>query len=154
MDAGAIPVGPPAPVEGTPFDLREPTPLGPRLAPEAVAADPQLAAAGGYDHTWLLDSGPGPDGLRPAAALAALDGSRAMEVWTTEPAVQVYTGNQLDASLTGSDGRPLTRHRAVCLETQHLPDSPNHPEYPSTVLRPGEEFRSRTAYRFPHLSGV
>ncbi|MFI2671525.1 aldose epimerase family protein [Streptomyces albidoflavus] len=151
VDPGAIPVGPPAPVEGTPFDLREATPLGPRLTPEAVAADPQLAAAGGYDHTWLLDTGPGPDGLRPAAALAALDGSRAMEVWTTEPAVQVYTGNQLDASLTGSDGRPLTRHRAVCLETQHLPDSPNHPEYPSTVLRPGEEFHSRTAYRFPHL---
>ncbi|NEE60721.1 galactose mutarotase, partial [Streptomyces sp. SID8455] len=154
VDAEAIPVGPPAPVDATPFDLREATVLGPRLTPEAVAAHPQLAAAGGYDHTWLLDGAPGPDGLRPAATLATLDGSRAMEVWTTEPAVQVYTGNQLDASLTGTDGRPLTRHRAVCLETQHLPDSPNHPEYPTTVLRPGQKLRSRTAYRFPHLAGA
>jgi aldose 1-epimerase len=74
-----------------------------------------------------------------------------MEVWTTEPGIQVYTGNALDGSLAGPDGKPFERHGAVCLETQHFPDAPNRPQYPSTVLRPGQEYRSRTEFRFPHL---
>jgi aldose 1-epimerase len=75
-----------------------------------------------------------------------------MEVWTTEPGLQVYTSNQLDGSLTGGDGHPHLRHGAVCLETQHFPDSPNHAGYPTTELRPGQILHSRTEYRFPHLA--
>ncbi|WP_037909207.1 aldose epimerase family protein [Actinacidiphila yeochonensis] len=146
VDAEAIPSGPPEATAGGPFDFREPRPIGGRIAEDHR----QLADAGGYDHCFVLT--PGPAGLRRAARLADPGSGRAMEVWTTEPGIQVYTGNSLDGSLTGPAAEPYGRYAAVCLETQHFPDAPNHPEYPSTVLRPGEEFRSRTEFRFPHLA--
>jgi aldose 1-epimerase len=87
------------------------------------------------------------EGLARAALLADPATGRRLEVWTTEPGVQVYTANKLDGSLADGNGRRHLRHSAVCLETQHLPNSPNVPDYPSTVLRPGEEFASRTEFR-------
>lgn len=144
----SIPWGPQQKVAGTPFDLTAARPVG-----EGVRApDPQVEAAGGYDHCWVLRPPADPSVPRTAAVLHDPDSGRTLEVRTTEPGIQVYTGNKLDGSLTGPDGRRYGRHDAVCLETQHLPDSPNRPEYPSTVLRPGEVLRSRTEFRFPHLT--
>ncbi|OIJ64032.1 aldose epimerase family protein [Streptomyces mangrovisoli] len=144
----AIPLGPAAPVAGTPFDFRTARPIGDRIDED----DAQLTDAGGYDHCWVLAPARAPDRLRRAAVLGDPGSGRRMEVWTTEPGIQVYTGNTLDGSLAGADAKPYERHGAVCLETQHFPDSPNRPEYPSTVLRPGEEYRTRTEFRFPHLT--
>ncbi|SFE62063.1 aldose 1-epimerase [Actinacidiphila alni] len=144
----AIPWGPEQAVAGTPFDFTVPRAIGDGIDDP----DPQLKAAEGYDHCWVLRPAD-PDGApRVAAVLTDPDSGRVMEVRTTEPGIQVYTANQLDGSLTGPDGRPHRARAAVCLETQHLPDSPNRPEYPSTVLRPGAVFRSRTEFRFPHLA--
>ncbi|MGW0786516.1 aldose epimerase family protein [Streptomyces sp. NPDC002913] len=147
VDGGGIPLGPPAEVRDTPFDLTEPHVLAERLGHN----DPQLRAAGGFDHCWVLrDTG---GGLRLGARLTAPEATRVLEVWTTEPGIQVYTANQLDGSFTDATGRRHERHGSVCLETQHLPDSPNRPDLPSTVLRPGETARSRTELRFSHLRG-
>ncbi|MFD4694393.1 aldose epimerase family protein [Streptomyces sp. NPDC058463] len=145
VDGDGIPLGAPAGVRGTPFDLTAPRVLGESIGLE----DEQLRLAGGFDHCWVL-RGPG-GGLCRAARLTAPDSARVLEVWTTEPGIQVYTANQLDGSFTDASGRRHERHGAVCLETQHLPDSPNRPDQPSTVLRPGETARSRTELRFPHL---
>ncbi|KQX91627.1 MULTISPECIES: aldose epimerase family protein [Streptomyces] len=149
VDGDGIPAGPPAAVRGTAFDLTAARVLGERTALE----DEQLRLAGGFDHCWVLrePAGAPAGGLRRAARLTAPDEGRVLEVWTTEPGIQVYTANQLDGSFTDGDGRSHDRHGAVCLETQHLPDSPNRPGQPSTVLRPGETARSRTELRFPHL---
>ncbi|MFD7729463.1 aldose epimerase family protein [Kitasatospora phosalacinea] len=138
VDADAIPLGAPAPTAGTPFDLSTPHPLRERLA----HPHPQLRRAGGYDHCFVLTAPPAPGALRRAARLHGPDDRRRMEVWTTEPGLQVYTGNALD-------GDPHPRHGGLCLETQHFPDSPNRPDYPDTVLRPGTTRRSTTEYRFP-----
>ncbi|WP_329492701.1 aldose epimerase family protein [Kitasatospora herbaricolor] len=143
----AIPLGAPQAVAGTPFDLTRARPVGEALAAE----DHQLKNAGGFDHCWVLRPAVEPGALRPAARLSDPASGRALEVWTTEPGLQVYTANQLDATLADADGHHHPRHGGICLETQHLPDSPNRPEYPSTVLRPGERFTSRTEFRFPHL---
>ncbi|MFE5794866.1 aldose epimerase family protein [Streptomyces sp. NPDC056503] len=139
-----IPLGPVVPVAGTPFDLTAPR----RLRDGVLADDAQVREAGGYDHCWVL-AGRESDAPRRAARLASPDGGRVMEVWTTAPGLQVYTANQLDGTLTDPAGRPLRRHGGVCLETQHLPDAPNRPEYPSPVLRPGTPARRRTEFRFP-----
>ncbi|WP_405392798.1 galactose mutarotase [Streptomyces sp. NBC_01102] len=149
VDGDGIPLGPPAGVRGTAFDLTAARVLGERLALD----DEQLRLAGGFDHCWVLrEPGAGPaGGLRRAARLTAPGEARVLEVWTTEPGIQVYTANRLDGSFTDADGRRQERHGAVCLETQHLPDSPNRPDQPSTVLRPGGTARSRTEMRFPHL---
>ncbi|MQY36943.1 Aldose 1-epimerase [Streptomyces sp. RB17] len=147
VSAEAIPLDPPVPTAGTAFDFRTAHPIGDRIARQ----DTQLTAAGGYDHCWVLVPVRTPGELRRAARLADPGSGRRMEVWTTEPGIQVYTGNTLDGSLSGADAKPYERHGAVCLETQHFPDSPNRPEYPSTVLRPGEEYRTRTEFGFPHL---
>ncbi|NDZ60536.1 galactose mutarotase [Streptomyces anulatus] len=146
IDPGSIPEGPPAPVADTPFDLTAPRRIGERLD----HPDAQLRRAGGFDHCWVLRPA-APGTLRRAARLAAPGEVRTLELWTTEPGLQVYTANQLDGAFTDGTGRRHERHGSLCLETQHLPDSPNRPGHPSTVLRPGETLRSRTEWRFPHL---
>ncbi|MFD9127091.1 aldose epimerase family protein [Kitasatospora sp. NPDC059571] len=148
VDTAGIPAGGPQPVAGTAFDLTAARSVGVALA----RPDRQLREAGGLDHCWVLRPSPGRHTPRRAARLTAPGGLRTLEVWTTEPGLQVYTGNQLDGSLVGPGGRVYGRHAAVCLETQHFPDAPNRPDFPATVLRPGEVLASRTEYRFPHLS--
>lgn len=145
---GLIPTGELRGVEGTPFDFRTPRRVGDRIG----ADDPVIKlargfdGAGGYDHNWVLDrtgSAPG-----PCARVVAPRSGRVMEVRTTEPGVQFYTGNFLDGSLRGKGGKVYGHRSGLCLETQHFPDSPNRPEFPSTVLRPGEKYTSTTIYRF------
>jgi aldose 1-epimerase len=142
VDAGLIPLGPIAPVAGTPFDFRTQTPIGERIG----AAHEQIAHGNGYDHNFVLNhSG---DGLSPAARVVEPATGRTMTVRTTEPGVQFYTGNFLDGTLTGKGGRVYGRRAGFCLETQHYPDSPNKPNFPSTVLRPDQTYRSRTVFTF------
>jgi aldose 1-epimerase len=130
-------------VSGTPFDFRAEEAVGARIGePHA-----QLVLARGYDHHFLLDEPPG-TAPRLAARLVDPASGRGLEVRTSEPGVQLYTGNYLDGALRGHGGVPMRRNDALCLETQHAPDSPHHPEWPTTVLRPGEVFRSETVYRF------
>lgn len=131
VDENLIPTGELAPVAGTPFDFRSPTPIGLRID----ADDSQLRSAGGYDHTWVLDGS-------AAATVHEPTTGRILEVHTSEPGLQFYSGNFLD----GSDG--YARRSGFCLETHHFPDSPNHPAFPSVVLRPGATFESWTEYRF------
>lgn len=139
VNPGLIPLGEPAPVAGTPFDFTQPRALG-----EAVDADDdQIRHGAGYDHTFVIDKG---DGLARAATLQA-PGGIAMEVWTTEPGVQIYTGNYIPDGLAGKSG-PYIRRGGVALETQHYPDSLNQPAFPSIVLQPGAAFESTTEYRF------
>ena len=140
----SIPTGEIRPVAGTPFDFRTPTPIGSRIR----EADPQILHGQGYDHTWVLRPGVG---LRQAVRLHEPASGRVLEVLTTQPGVQVYTGNQLTGTLAGPSGRSYRQGDAVCFETQHFPDSPNQPAFPSTVLRPGEEFTSATVFRFTAL---
>jgi len=132
-----------AEVDGTPFDFREPTRIGERIR----SGSPQLLAAGGYDHCFALDRS-GVRGLVHAARLADPSSGRVMDIATTEPGIQFYSGNFLDGRLRGSGGEAYRQGDGVCLETQHFPDSPNRPEFPSTVLRPGETFQSTTVHRF------
>ncbi|HMQ33231.1 MAG TPA: aldose epimerase family protein [Chloroflexaceae bacterium] len=141
IDDSSIPLGELRPVAGTPFDFRQPAQLGPRLGTD----DEQLRLVQGFDHCFVLDKGPGE--LAFAARLSDPESGRTMEVYTTQPGVQLYTGNYLDGSITGKGGRRYGRHSALCLETQHFPDSPNQPQFPSTVLRPGEGYRQTTVYR-------
>ncbi|ARF78051.1 aldose epimerase family protein [Kitasatospora aureofaciens] len=141
VDGNLIPLGPVEPVAGTPFDLRHARRIGTCITGE----HPQILAAGrGFDHNWVLDG----TGLRRAALLSHPASGRHVECLTTEPGLQVYTGNHFDGSLISPSGRRYTKHAGIALETQHFPDSPNRPDYPSTLLRPGEKYRSRTVYRF------
>ena len=136
-----------AEVDGTPFDFREPTRIGERIR----SGSPQLLAAGGYDHCFVIDRGGDRGGARDlvhAARLADPASGRVMDIATTEPGIQFYSGNFLDGRLRGSGGEAYRQGDGVCLETQHFPDSPNRPEFPSTVLRPGETFQSTTVHRF------
>jgi aldose 1-epimerase len=136
-----------APVEGTPFDFRRPNAIAARIR----QAHPQLLLGKGYDHNWLLDGDLNADGLRPAATLEDPQSGRRMDVLTSEPAIQFYSGNFLDGSLAGPNGRIYRQGDGLCLETQHNPDSPHHAvsaDWPSTVLRPGEVFRSTTIHVF------
>jgi aldose 1-epimerase len=142
VDATLIPTGELAPVEGTPFDFRKATPIGARID----AAHPQIANGQGYDHNFVLNRTG--DGLQLAARVVEPSSGRTLEVSTTEPGVQFYAGNFLDGTLTGKAGRNYQRRSGFCLETQHFPDSPNKPAFPSTILRPGSEYRSRTVFRF------
>lgn len=144
VDAIAVPDGPPAPVEGTPFDFRRAAVLAPRVR----ADHPQLAVGRGIDHAYVLDEGEETDGLALAARLRDPASGRSLEIHTTEPGLQVYTGNFLDGSLVGTGGRAYRQGDGIALETQHHPDSPNRPDFPSTVLRPRETFASRTEWRF------
>ncbi len=142
VDADLIPTGI-AEVSGTPFDFRSPTRIGERMD----QAHAQLAVAGGYDHNWVLDD-TAIGTLRLAARLEDPASGRAMELHTTEPALQFYSGNFLDGTLVGHDSEAYQRGDAICLEPQHSPDSPHHADWPTTVLRPGEIYRSRSIYRF------
>ncbi len=142
IDETFIPTGELARVAGTPFDFTTPTSIGARVN----GADPQLAFGIGYDHNFVLkDSGPG---LHYAATVFDPTSGRTLEVETTEPGVQFYCGNFLDGTLTGKGGRPIDYRTGFCLETQHFPDSPNQPAFPSTILAPGDTYRSTTVYRF------
>ena len=141
-DSGQIPTGEQRPVAGTAFDFRQPRRLGERVD----EADEQLLGARGYDHNWVLDAGRGV--LALAAEVYEPVSGRVMEVLTTEPGVQLYTGNLLDGGCIGKSGRAYNRHGGLCLETQHFPDSPNRPEFPDTILRPGQTYKSKTVYRF------
>jgi len=140
VDETSIPTGELAPVAGTPFDFREPTPIGARIR----AGSTQLLRGQGYDHNWVLDG----TGLRPVAWLTDPAGGRSLTVHTTEPGVQFYSGNFLDGTFAGKGGLVYRQGDGLALETQHFPDSPNHPQFPSTVLRPGEEYRSTTIWEF------
>ncbi|MDO9712699.1 aldose epimerase family protein [Paracraurococcus lichenis] len=142
VDATLIPTGALDPVAGTPFDFTRPTPIGARLR----EGHPQLLAARGYDHNWVLDKAPGEFGL--AARLRDPLSGRVMEIHTDQPGLQFYSGNFLDGTLVGSSARPYRQGDGLCLETQHFPNSPNLLAFPSTVLRPGEVFRSATLHRF------
>jgi aldose 1-epimerase len=144
VDASLIPTGELAPVEGTPFDFRSPTRIG------ASIGEPheQLRHAGGYDHSYVLRRRAGDRSLAHAARVAEPTSGRTLDVYTTEPGMQFYSGNFLDGTIRGKDGRIYGHRGGFCLETQHFPDSPNQPSFPTTVLRPGEEYRSRTVFAF------
>ncbi|WP_080055742.1 aldose epimerase family protein [Spirosoma aerolatum] len=142
-DPKQIPTGEILPVAGTPFDFTKPTPLGDRIND---TTNVQIKYGKGYDHCWVFTDQS--KKLKLGATLYDPTTGRFMETFTTEPAVQVYTANNLNGKLQNKDGVPLSRRFGVCLETQHFPDSPNHSNFPSTVLRPGETFNSTTVYRF------
>ncbi len=142
VDAGLIPVGGPKPVAGTPFDFRKPTEIGARIN----EPNEQLKIAGGYDHNWVLNGKNGE--MKLAARVYDPKTGRVLTVTTTQPGVQFYSGNFLDGSYTGKAGVKYTKHSGLCLETQHYPDSPNQPEFPSTLLKPGETMHSTTVFSF------
>lgn len=142
VDAGLIPTGELAPVKGTPFDFTAPHRIGERIG----QPHPQLKYGNGYDHNFVLDSAAGK--LALAATVYEPTSGRVLEVLTTEPGLQFYSGNFLDGRLTGKAGKPYVHRGAFCLETQHFPDSVHRPAFPSTILRPGETYRSTTVYRF------
>ena len=142
IDAGLIPTGELAPVEGTPFDFRKPHVIGARINDN----NEQLKLAGGYDFNWVLR---GPNGeTKTAARVYDPASGRVLTVTTTEPGVQFYTGNFLDGAAIGRSGKPYVKHGALCLETQHFPDSPNHPAFPGTELKPGVARHSTTTFTF------
>jgi aldose 1-epimerase len=142
VDATLIPTVEKRPVEGTPFDFRKPVAIGARID----AADEQLKAGGGYDHNFVLRGTMGV--LRVVAKVAERKSGRVMDVLTTEPGIQFYSGNFLDGKFKGASGKPYVKRGGFCLEAQHYPDSPNRPEWPSVVLRPGQTYRQTTVYRF------
>ena len=144
-DSGLIPTGELAPVAGTPFDFRLPKAILPGLR----MGDPQIVGARGYDHNFVLNR---PDFSDTSLILAArmLDpaSGRILEAWTTEPCIQFYSGNFLEATLVGSSGRIYRQSDGFCLESQHFPDSPNQAAFPTTTLRPGETYQTTTVYKF------
>jgi aldose 1-epimerase len=144
-DENLIPTGELAPVEGTPFDFRMPKAIG-----EGIRSnDPQIVIGRGFDHNWVLNrESPEDTEMMLAATLRDLPSGRVLEVWTTEPGIQFYAGNFLDGSLYGTSGRAYRQGDALALETQHYPDSPNQPDFPTTVLRPGETYDTTTIFKF------
>lgn len=143
VDATLIPTGEIAKVAGGPMDFTIPTAIGARIRND----DQQLVFGRGYDHNWVLDK-PSVGALSLAARVREPTTGRVMEISTTEPGIQFYAGNFLDASLVGTSGEMYRQSDGFCLETQHFPDSPNHPEFPSTVLKPGDVYKSTTVHRF------
>jgi aldose 1-epimerase len=143
VDSGLIPTGELKPVAGTPFDFLTPHAIGERIN----ANDEQLKLGhDGYDHNFVIDGG----GKKLVQAAEVYDpaSGRVMQVWTTEPGVQFYSSNFLNGMIVGKKGVAYARNAALCLETQHFPDSPNHPAFPTTTLKPGDKFHSETIYRF------
>jgi aldose 1-epimerase len=143
VDSTLIPTGKPIPVAGTPFDFRTPTAIGARIG----QANEQLRFGKGYDHTWVLD-GARQNGMAHAAHLTEPTTGRTLDIYTTEPGVQFYSGNFLDGTAVGKHGHVYKYRNGLALETHHYPDSPNQASFPSTILRPGQTYRSRTVYRF------
>jgi galactose mutarotase-like enzyme len=143
VDSTLIPTGRIAAVAGTPFDFRRATAIGGRIE----QANTQLRYGGGYDHNWVLDRG-ARMGLVPAAHLEDPESGRTLDISTTEPGIQFYSGNFLDGTITGKGGRVYAHRYGLCLETQHFPDSPNHANFPSTILRRGQTYHSRTVFAF------
>ena len=138
VDATLIPTGEIVSVENTPLDFRKPTAVGARIA--------EIKDIGGYDHNFVLNGKPGT--LRIAARVTDPDSGRQMEVWTTEPGIQFYSSIHLNGSMKGKGGVAYGKYGAICLETQHYPDSPNHANFPATELKPGQHFHSETIYKF------
>ena len=143
VDATLIPTGNYMQVEGSAFDFRTPTAIGARIS----AQDPQLIAAAGYDHNYVLTTTAGHT-LHPIATVVDPASGRTLTVTSTEPGVQFYSGNHLDGSFKGRDGSPYVVHSGFCLETQHFPDSPNEPSFPTTELKPGQPYHSSTVFTF------
>jgi len=142
VDKTLIPTGELRPVQGTPFDFSKPTAIGARINQD----DEQLVVGHGYDHNWVLNRTG--EGLNLAARVHEPTSGRILEVFTTEPGIQFYSGNFLDGTITGKHGHVYKHRYGLCLETQHFPDSPNHPDFPSTILRPGKKFQSQTVFKF------
>ena len=142
IDAGLIPTGALPAVAGTPFDFLKPTAIGARIN----APNEQIKLGGGYDHNWVLDAKGST--MHEAAKVVDPASGRMLVVSTTEPGVQFYSGNFLDGSFKGRSGFAYNKYFGFCLETQHFPDSPNHPSFPSTTLRPGKAYRSSTTFQF------
>lgn len=140
VDSTLIPKGALESVAGTPFDFRTPTAIGARI----TQSHEQLRFGRGYDHNFVLDG----TGLRHAARVVDSGTGRTLDIYTDQPGIQFYSGNFLDGSITGKSGRVYRHRYGFCLETQHFPDSPNHPQFPSTILHPGEQFRSQTVLVF------
>ena len=143
VDDGLIPTGEVKPVKGTPFDFLKSHTVGERINND----DQQLKFGKGYDHNWVLNKKE-TGSLTLAATVTEPNSGRVMEVLTTEPAMQFYTGNFMNGNDIGKGGKPYIYRSAFCLETQHSPDSPNHNNFPNTVLRPGEKYSQKTIYKF------
>ncbi len=142
VDETLIPTGKLLPVVGTPLDFLKPHTIG-----ERIGEITEKRFGGGYDHCFVINRKE-PGSLTHCATLSDPASGRTMEVWTTEPGVQIYSANMPSGTLTGPNNYPYPRHLGVCLETQHYPDSPNHPDFPTTTLRPGETYRSTTIHKF------
>jgi aldose 1-epimerase len=143
VDAGLIPLGKLSSVKGTPMDFTEPIAVGMKIKDDFE----QLKIGKGFDHNWVLNR-ESPDGMAKAAVLYDPKSGRLMEISTCEPAIQFYSGNFLDGKIIGKSGKPYAFRNALCLETQHFPDSPNKPDFPTTVLKPGHTFKSTTIHKF------
>ena len=141
-DANSIPTGEFRPVAGTPFDFTKPTPVGARIEED----DEQLKFAKGYDHNFIVNKPPGKLGL--LGTVYDPSSGRFMEALSTEPGVQLYTGNYLNSSMIGKGGRPYQMRNGLCLEPQHYPDSPHNPKFPTTILSPGKKYKNTIIYRF------
>lgn len=144
VDEGLIPTGEMGEVAGTPFDFTSSKPIGRDIGEDHK----QLALAGGYDHNWILDKDLADDSLTLAARVYEPSSGRVLEVDTKEPGIQFYCGNFLDGRLQGKSNKTYVYRGGFCLETQHFPDSPNKPEFPSTILKPGAEYKTQTIFRF------
>ncbi len=144
VDKNLIPTGELRPVKGTPMDFTKQTKVGARIDDSYE----QIVLGHGYDHNWVINRKAGDKGLVLAARVYEPTSGRVLEVSTTQPGVQFYTGNFLDGSVTGKENRVYKRRFGLCLETQHFPDSPNHPDFPSTILKPGETFHQKTMFKF------
>ena len=144
VDAGLIPTGELDTVAGTPFDFTTAKPIGRDIDQDHQ----QLERGGGFDHNWVLDKQGEPADLTLAARAYEPSSGRVLEVRTTEPGIQFYCGNFLDGRLTGKAGKKYVHRGGFCLETQHFPDSPNQPDFPTTILQPGDEYKSTTVFRF------
>jgi aldose 1-epimerase len=142
IDKTSVPTGKIASVADTPFDFRQPKPVG----RDINQTNEQLANGSGYDHTFVLKSKKG--AKKPVATLYEKTSGRKMQVFTDQPGLQLYTANFLDGSLNGKSGKPYLKRSSLCLETQHFPDSPNQSRFPNTILRPGETYQTRTIYQF------